>query len=167
MYDTAYEIPELKDYKVTPLGDVYSIKFNKVKLLKVSITKSGYGRVRISNDGKASTVSIQRIVAKTFLDDYSEDLQVNHVDGNKLNNRVSNLEMVTAKENILHSYRTGLHSQLGERNAKSKLKIQEIKLIKQLLKESNLKQETIGLLFGVNRVTICNINTGKNWGHVQ
>lgn len=62
----------------------------------------GYLRVAVSMNGKTKLIKSHRVVATYFLDDYSEDLTVNHKDFNKENNNVSNLEMLTLSENILH-----------------------------------------------------------------
>ena len=53
-------------------------------------------------------VPIHRLVAETFLTTWNPNLQVNHKDGNKQNNNISNIEMVTASENLIHSYQTNL-----------------------------------------------------------
>ena len=69
---------------------------------------SGYYRVVLMHNNKKKTMSVHRLVARAWLLDYSNDLQINHKDGNKLNNDYRNLEMCTVQENIRHSITTGL-----------------------------------------------------------
>lgn len=63
----------------------------------------GYRNVCLANNGYKRTVRVHRIVAKTFIPNPDGKLEVNHIDGNKANNRVDNLEWCTRKENSLHS----------------------------------------------------------------
>ncbi len=58
-----------------------------------------------TNKDKRRPFKVHRLVAMFYLDDYSEDLQVNHKNGNKADNRVENLEMVTNQQNTLHAWR--------------------------------------------------------------
>lgn len=65
----------------------------------------GYKKVRLSYNGVGKDVFVHRLVAKTFIPNPDNKPQVNHIDGDKSNNRISNLEWVTAGENQKHSYR--------------------------------------------------------------
>jgi len=80
----------------------------KQKILTSGKNKYGYVQISLSKKGIRKCFRIHRIVAKHFCENYSEQLQVNHLDGNKLNNEYSNLECCTASENMLHAYATGL-----------------------------------------------------------
>ena len=71
--------------------------------LKPSKNPKGYYIATICVDGKPISVAVHTLVARAFCDGYSPELQVNHIDGNKENNRADNLEWVTAKENSQHS----------------------------------------------------------------
>lgn len=62
---------------------------------------------------------MHRLVAEAFCEGYSEELQVNHIDANRLNNHASNLEWVTAKENIADSVKRGTHNSVTKSNNKS------------------------------------------------
>lgn len=79
-------------------------------ILKAKLGNSGYYELQlIDKDGVAKMWLVHRVVAKAFLDaDKNPGLVVNHKDGNKKNNSVSNLELVTPKENTLHAIATGL-----------------------------------------------------------
>ncbi len=82
--------------------------------------KSGYLQFKLYNDGFRININAHKLVAITFgLIYWNEhsltELQINHKDGNKENNSVSNLEACTPSENVLHAYRTGL-KQNGRRN---------------------------------------------------
>ena len=70
--------------------------------------KDGYYRVVLSNNKAREYVKIHQVVAKQFLGEIPDGFVVNHIDGNKHNNNVENLEIITAIENIKHSWRTGL-----------------------------------------------------------
>jgi len=90
------------DYIVDSSG--YILCKNRDKPLKPSTNNKGYKLVTISVDGINKTISVHSAVAKTFLGDKSQDgLQINHIDGDKTNNSLSNLEWVTASENVIHS----------------------------------------------------------------
>jgi hypothetical protein len=80
-------------------------KHAKGRELSQFLNPSGYLRVKMNN----RSYQIHRIVTKFYLGDMPKGLCVNHKDGNKLNNRPSNLEYITFAENIKHSIATGLH----------------------------------------------------------
>ena len=95
----------------------YSIDINGVvtnittgKILKPSIDKYGYKYVHLAlgKRGKFKQCMIHRAVAEAFIPNLENKPQVNHKDGNKLNNNVNNLEWATRSENIRHMYNTGL-----------------------------------------------------------
>lgn len=90
------------DYIVSDEG--YVISKLKHTPLKPSINHKGYHMINVMVDGKRIGLGIHSAVACTFLGDhYPEGLQVNHKDGNKLNNKLENLEWVTPKENMKHA----------------------------------------------------------------
>ena len=122
MIKTPIKVIELSDLdlsvKVDFSGNIYTLPKQTIrsngrpdnrrgKQIKPAISK-GYYRVTFSHNHKRKSYFVHRLVAQAFLDNYSDDLQVNHIDGNKLNNLASNLEMVTIQENITHSIVTGL-----------------------------------------------------------
>jgi hypothetical protein len=92
-------------YYVTEEGKVYSNRFGKMKELKGSNCK-GYLLIGINMDNKHKTHFIHRLVAECYLENYSEELKVNHKNLIKTDNRLENLEMVTAKENSHHYWKS-------------------------------------------------------------
>nr|DAQ69232.1 MAG TPA: homing endonuclease [Caudoviricetes sp.] len=93
-----------KEYNVgiTEQGDIINLKTNKP--YSKWIDNVGYYQVMFRVDGKKKYVRIHRLVAEMFIDNPNNLPQVNHIDGNKLNNRVENLEWVTNKYNTQHGY---------------------------------------------------------------
>lgn len=89
------------EYIVDSDGYVLSKRFGTP--LKYSINMHGYAIVNLMIDGKRKGLAVHTAVARTFLDDYQDGLQVNHKDGNKLNNNLNNLEWVTGSENMKHA----------------------------------------------------------------
>lgn len=97
-----------KNYLVTKEGRVFR-KYDGREIVSCLNTK-GYLQVRLANPKFSKNIDgrkcyrIHRLVAMFYLDDYSEDLQVNHKNGDKTDNRVENLEMVTNQQNVLHAW---------------------------------------------------------------
>lgn len=101
-------------YQVSNYGNVRSFsKWKKGDLLKPSITTTGYYYVNLVKDGRKKIVPtrIHRLVATAFIENPEEFPEVNHIDGNKLNNHVSNLEWVSRSRNIRHAFELGLIKQ--------------------------------------------------------
>ncbi len=88
-------------YQVSNLGRVKSFKFGKERILKVNINSSGYLTIGLYKDNKEKRRTIHQLVAVAFLGHKmgGYKLVVNHINFNKLDNRVVNLEIVTAREN--------------------------------------------------------------------
>lgn len=106
-------------YLVLENGKVINSKTNKE--LKPELTKNGYLRVTIYDKGKKRFL-LHRLVASCYLLNNENKSQINHIDGNKLNNSVSNLEYSTQTENIRHAFRIGLrHGKKGENHVSSKI----------------------------------------------
>jgi hypothetical protein len=101
-------------YKVSNYGNVMSIervidKFHHVKEKKMKpFINNGYYKVSLFCDKKRKDMFIHRLVAQAFLNNFGDLPFVNHIDGNKLNNNVANLEWCTASENIKHAYKFGM-----------------------------------------------------------
>jgi hypothetical protein len=100
------KIKGFDDYSITRDGQVFSHKTNKFK--KPFNDQVGYVRIQLYQDNKKKNYSLHRLIANTYICNPNNKPQVNHIDGNKANNRVSNLEWVTSKENMQHSYDKGL-----------------------------------------------------------
>ena len=101
-----YKIKDFENYAISFNGIVINTKSNRV--LKQKLNKNGYYSVTLSKNNKLYFKYIHRLVSETFIK--SNDIKniVNHKDGNKLNNSIDNLEWVTQKENIVHSWENGL-----------------------------------------------------------
>lgn len=127
-------------YQVSNLGRVKHLKKNKIK--EIYHSKHGYCRVGLSKNGKMKNKLVHRLVAEQFIDNEMDKPQVNHIDGDKSNNRVENLEWVTASENQIHSYSKGLNK--GSEKQKEAVRINGLKnsiKVLQLNKENKILKE--------------------------
>lgn len=86
-------------YKISNLGRVMSCKFNKEKIISYRILPSGYCQVPLSHNGKVSYRYVHRLVAEAFLSNEFNLPEVNHLDENKSNNNLDNLEWISVKGN--------------------------------------------------------------------
>lgn len=99
-------------YLISNLGRVKSLNYiypGNIGYLKPIQHHGGYQVVHLSKDGKIYNRMIHTLVAKAFIPNPENKPIVNHIDGNKANNHVSNLEWVTYKENTAHAIRIGIH----------------------------------------------------------
>jgi len=117
------KIKGFENYSINEDGVIINTKTNRI--MRVRLNNRGYMDVSLTNNKKSKTLLIHRIVAMTFIDNYSEDLQVNHIDGDRQNNNVNNLECLTQQENLKHS----INRRKSKNGNISKIKI--LKLYKQ------------------------------------
>ena len=123
--------------------------------------------------GAKFRISIHRLVAEVYCEGYSPELDVNHKDGNKLNNHYTNLEWCTRSHNIQHSYDNGLSKKrighktsVGAKNAMAKLDDDKIKEIKRLRFEKNYTGVKIAELFEISPALVSLIVNNKIWRHI-
>lgn len=130
---------DIKDYEglyqVSNLGNVRSLNYNHTNKVKVLIPKKNrkYWYVCLHRNNKQYYHTIHRLVAETFIPNPENKEQVNHIDGNKYNNNVDNLEWCTQTENIRHAMNTGLLKLRGADNPRSK-SVQQLDLDGNILK---------------------------------
>lgn len=93
-------------YEVSNLGRVRSLRRNII--MKSRIRDDGYVACVLSNGGKVQGKLVHRLVAEAFIPNHENKPEVNHIDGNKQNNNVKNLQWVTPSENQKHSINIGL-----------------------------------------------------------
>lgn len=127
-------------YEVSNLGRVRSLDREIVRnderkqfyhgiTLKNIITKIGYAAVFLCKNNKYTLSHIHRVVATAFIPNPQSLPQVNHIDGNKQNNHVDNLEWCTAKQNTIHAFNTGLIKS-GAKHHASKLTFEQVQKIR-------------------------------------
>jgi DNA-binding XRE family transcriptional regulator len=152
-------------YQVSNLGRVKSLNYNqtgKERIMKEVGNSSTYLRVGLCKYGKVKTNKIHRLVMLAFVGE--SDLQVNHKNGIKTDNRLKNLEYCTQLENIRHAINTGLINTMGENQVNSKLKTACAERIK--YGHQGMTQESIAKIYGVSRRLIGQIRSGKKWAHI-
>jgi hypothetical protein len=153
--------------KAVPVGVNGGIDNRNARWLKPSNLK-GYARVHLAINGKKYARFVHRLVADAFLQNPKLLAFVNHIDGNKANNSVENLEWCTAKENSEHAYKIGLHTtsrSFGESNGQAFLDVATVKAMRQLFKEVGNTAE-VARRFGLKPKHAYDICHYKRWAHV-
>ena len=157
-------------YQISNLGRVRSLKRNNTngKILKTAINKRGYVIAYFSKNNKKYAKKIHRLVAEAFIDNLENKSQVNHIDGNKQNNNINNLEWVSQSENCKHAYQNKLFEK-QRNNARKKLSEHSTaKIVNQLDKNGNFIKKwysikEAGIFFGNDKPTsIVNCCKGRN-----
>lgn len=129
------------------------------------IDSVGYRQVTFRISNKRHCLRVHRLVANAFLAEGRSDQNfVNHIDGDKLNNHVSNLEWATHTENLRHAINTGLLDTKGEKSVNSKLTEEQVLQIRQLYHTKT--QSQLAEQFGIGRRHIGDIVNGVCWGHL-
>lgn len=154
------------DYYANENGSIYSAKSNKI--LSWQLDKDGYAKVQMmSDDGKRHRYSVHRLILENLNPvEGMENLQVNHIDGNKLNNQLSNLEWTTSSENNKHAYQIGLKNQKGQNNNATRLTDKDVEKIIELLLTHQYTYKQIGEKFNIDEETVGAIKRKKNWKHL-
>lgn len=132
-------------------------------ILRGSRDGKGYLRFCLSDSGRRRSVAIHWLVAWAFLGPPpSASHQVNHLNGNKRDNRAANLEWATCGENVRHSFRV-----LGREpvRAHKKLREEDVRDIR-LLHNSGLTSKDVAARYGIDTSMVRSIMRGHSWSNV-
>lgn len=160
-------------YQVSNLGNVKSLEryvpherktfeFIRERILKQH--KKRYCFVALSLNGKIKNLTVHRLVAKAFIPNPENKETVNHISGNKHDNRVENLEWLTVEENNNHALINNLKPK-GENHGSAKLTRKEVLEIRELYK-NKIKITEIQKLYCVQIACISKIVLRKTWKHI-
>jgi hypothetical protein len=109
-HDEWLDVPGFEGlYKISNKGEILSAERNGTKggLLKTSLDRYGYVKAVLNKNNKQHHFTVHRLVALAFIPNELNKPQVNHINGNRVDNDLSNLEWSTAKENVHHSFQFG------------------------------------------------------------
>jgi hypothetical protein len=162
-------IPGWPEYEIDTEGNVYRMKASMGatpgKALKPSVMRHGYCKVSLCRDSKRHEYTVHRLVAMTFLGEIPAGMDVCHFDGDRANNRLTNLRVDTRAGNMADSLRMGRHCR-GERAHKAKLGEGDVRSIKASLAAGETVA-SISARTGINKSTLWNIKGGYNWAWLE
>jgi len=160
-YEIWKNIKDFPNKQISNFGKIKKIyKTGKEKLYKTRISSNTY---QITFNNKF----VHRLVAQTFIPNPLNLPEVNHIDGNKLNNCVDNLEWCTRSNNVKHAYNTGLNKgPQGVKSGNCKLSEKDIIDIRNLHKNNKLTYLAISKLYCVNKGQIGKIIRREKWKHI-
>jgi len=155
-------VRQMPTFKKLPTGKMY---LTKIKMMHIHRDKRyGYCQLELTKDGVGKTRKVHRLEAIAFLPNPENLPQVNHIDGVKINNYISNLEWTNNSLNQLHAYKLGLNKQKsGEQHHNSKLS--DLQVIEIKSKHLNGKSAySLAKIFNVSAVTIGRVVKNKRNG---
>jgi hypothetical protein len=158
-------IKGFENYAVDDQGNIFSLpkKTRKgIRILKSIVGKNGYPMLDLCKDGQIKRFLVHRLIAQTLLPNPNNKEQVNHINGNKLDNRLENLEWNTRSENQKHAIKIGLRSAKGEKNSQCKITEQQVLYIR----NSEEKGSILAKKLNISQTTISQIRNGKTWTHI-
>ena len=160
---------EYRFYRVSPLVGRYEC-VSKEKLVALNLTSHTKPRVYVAletKSGKQKNFFVHRLVAQSFIENPKNKSEVNHIDGQPMNNKVDNLEWVSKSENEQHAYSNGLKINLkGSANPSSKLTENDVIEIKNRLSNGDSPAE-ISKDYPVDKMAIYKIKNGLRWSHIK
>lgn len=160
-------------YQVSNLGRIKSLsrivdnhsgfkKKLKEKILNPSISKTGYLVVSFKKNNKRKTFKVHRLIAFAFIPEVCGKTFVNHKNGIKTDNSISNLEWCTIKENNDHAVKSNLRKDIGVNNNNSKLKEKDVIFIR----TSSLMLKELSLIFGICESTVSKVRRLKTYKNI-
>ena len=153
--ETWKSVPEFENYEVSSAGDIR--RSDTKKAMAKQPLNSGYLGCTLHQNGKRWSTTVHRVVAIAFIGCPVNDQQINHKDGNKLNNRVDNLEWVSCSENHRH-----MRDVIGK-NRIQKLTRCAVEAIRKTYSESGESYSKLAAKYGVSKSTIGHIITRFRW----
>lgn len=155
--------------KVRSQGSSNGLKDGKWHLRSLSPTHDGYLRIRLVRGGRDITQRVHTLVARAFIPNPNEYDTVNHIDGDKTNNNVENLEWADRKQQMRHAYRLRLKKPMqGKLNANAKLTDDDVRYIREHYIRNSKEFGTVALgkKFGVTNRVIGLIVARKSYKNV-
>ena len=155
---------KLTNYLVSNHGKVFS---KSTKRILAPTKNKEYPQVKISASNREYTRKIHRLIAEAFIPNPDNKPEINHKDGNRGNNELTNLEWVTHSENVKHAYDTGLTKiRHGINASNSKYNDEQIHEVCKLLEEDKGNRYIVSKT-GVGDSAISNIKNGRQWTHIS
>lgn len=145
-------------YAITKKGEIWNLRRHEWRSTRLNPT--GYWVINLSKEGHKKTYTVHRLVAQAFIPNPGNMPIVNHLDGNKQNNDVKNLERTTSKGDILHSWKLGL---CKRRNGSPILKRSQVYLIRELYKTGLYTFKELARKFDTSSSTISDTVNYKRW----
>jgi hypothetical protein len=158
-------------YEISNLGRCRRIKAGQGARLGIRAPcadGAGYRKFSLSVDGATYQRKAHRLVWEAFVGPIPKGFEINHLNGDKTDNRLDNLQLVNHAENILHSYRTLGRAPVvfrGEQSAVSKLTEEKVLAIR-AMQASGMSQHKIAAEIGVTRSCVKHVLDGRTWRHI-
>lgn len=161
-------------YQISNFGRVKSLWYKKGlhfiskrdALMTLTVNSAGYYVTGLSKDNKRTQKFIHRLVSIAFIPNPENKETVNHINGIKTDNSISNLEWATKPEQIYHAVRTGLQNNKGINNAHSKLTELEVINIRHEYLNTKTSYHKLSEKYNVSGTLIKMIVVGKAWKHI-
>jgi hypothetical protein len=152
-----------RTYRISDQGDVFCTYLNRIS--KGHLNANGYRFVSV---GGKKSISVHRLVMWAFVGPQAKGMDVNHLNGNKLDNRLENLEYTTRSGNIRHAIALGLKPPVvGAANGKAILCDDDVREIRRLKEQCGVRNCDLADMFGVHRNTISDVVRYAKWKHIK
>jgi hypothetical protein len=166
-YEGYYQISSFGRLKALPRKIITKngvIRCYKERIRDIYAKQTGYYGTPLNRDNGKKYILVHRLVAETFIPNPDNKPEINHIDGNKMNNNFANLEWVTSKENHLHAQRIGLKKHwTGINNPNNKLTMNNVSRIRQLYSSGLYTQQNLADSYRIDQTTISDIVNNKIW----
>ncbi len=158
-------------YSISNLGRIRKetkfCKLDSSHIMKTFYPWNGYEMVKLMNNGRRKLYSVHILVLSTFKGEPpTSKHECHHINNNRKDNRIENLEWITKKENHWHKFHTHGFSQKGEKNHCAKLTDNQAIQIREIYKSGNILMGNLAKQFNVSRTTIWDIVHLKRFSHI-
>lgn len=160
-----YKQIENLDYEINSEGIVRRISTKRIK--KSFKRPDGYIGIQLYiTKNKIKNYQLHRLIANAFITNPYNKLYVNHIDSNRENNSLDNLEWMTFEENVKHGYEVGYASNKGSKNGFSVLNEEQVLEIRKRRDEEELSYQKLAEIYNVSYGCIAGIIQRTNWKHI-